>query len=369
MSENWSFVLSRPPIEFNDGVLARAVRGRRVLITGAGGSIGSELSRRVARLNPARLALLDAHEASLWRLRQSLDPATSSAALTYVLADVRDRGKILSVLRRSPADVVFHLAAYKHVALAEENVDQAASVNLVGTLNLIECASETAVRDVVLPTTDKTVNPTSLYGCTKRIIERLVRSAGTGFAGPRLRVARLVNVLGTQGSVVEVFTRQIQDGESLGVTDPAADRYYITMNEAVGFLLGVAAQPVRSGVFLIETGTPIRTVDLARRIHRRLRPAGGTDPSIRITGLKPGERLHEELEYDDEARRPTDFEGIFRLDAPPEAGSVDDWLEELRAIRHNLYEWEPEVLRGYLFELARASRPIRGPSPQLAARE
>lgn len=370
MSENWSFVLSRSPMEFDDDLLRRAVRDRRVLVTGAGGSIGSALSHRIVGLGPERLTVLDAHEASLWRLRQALDPATcAAAAVNYVLADVRERGKIRSVLRRSPVDIVFHLAAYKHVALAEENVDQAAAVNLIGTVNVIECAAETGVREIVLPTTDKTVNPTSLYGCTKRIIERLVRSAGGGYAGPRLRVARLINVLGTQGSVVEVFTRQTQAGQPLAVTDPAADRYYITMNEAVGFLLGVAAQPNPSGVFLIETGAPIRTVDLARRIHRRFRPDGADDPSIQITGLKPGERLHEELEYANEVRHPTDLPGIFRLEAPPEEGSIDDWLEELGALRRNLYEWEPEALRAYLFELSRASHPIRVSSPVLAGRE
>lgn len=373
MSESWTYLLSRPELSFSQTVVTGAVRGQRVLITGAGGSIGTHLAGRIAALKPDRLLLLDSHEASLWRLRQTLGDRTPDAASSagYILADVRDRAKLETTLRRNPTDIIFHLAAYKHVALAEENVDQTVAVNLLGSLNVIESAKANRVRTVVLPTTDKTVNPTSLYGCTKRVLERIARAAaaesppdlvsGASAVGearlPALRVARLVNVLGSQGSVVEVFARQIRRGEPVSVTDAATDRYYITMDEAVSFLLGVAAQADRAGIYGLEAGAPIRTIDLANRIHRQIGSAERASPEIRVIGLQPGERRHEELVYADETRRATSVPGIWALDAPPEEAPFTEWIDELESLRRGLYDWEPSELRAHLFAVIRARRP------------
>ena len=356
MSETWAELLERPEIRFDSAVLGDVVAGRRILITGAAGSVGRALARSVAAWRPESLVLLDWHEASLFHLDQQLASAGSLLADVhprYVLADVGDRRKLEHLLRRQPVDVIFHLAACKHVALGEANPDQAVRVNIGGTLGLVEVAAERQVSTVVYPSTDKAVAPSSLYGATKRIVERSLAAHAAFGRAPALRVARLVNVFGTQGSVIETFARKIRHGESLPITDRHMDRYWITMAEATSLLIAAAGRPRFEGIYLLDVGDPVLIVETTRKLYRLLH--GGGEPNLQIVGGRPGERLHEYLAYDDEDVRSTDLPGLrVAVSQRPTIGP-NAWLAEARRLLDTLYELEPAEIRERVFELAGAT--------------
>src|SRR5579884_3279912 len=291
MTENWSELLCRPEIEIARPILESAVTGRRVLITGAGGSVGSSLSRLVATLGASELVLLDNHEASLARLSQQLASVQGSSSLRFQLADLRDRRKIDRVFRTFRPEVVFHLGAYKHVTLAEDNVDQVVGVNLIGTLNIVAAARASATSSIVYPSSDKAVTPHRIYAASKRIVERILQAYAEECDHPALRVVRLVNVFGTQGSVIEIFLRQIREGIPLSVTDARMDRYWMTMHEATQLLLTVASRPRYEGYYMIDVGKPVPILETVRRLYALVRPTSGT-PTISEIGIRPGERLH-----------------------------------------------------------------------------
>ncbi|HLZ10438.1 MAG TPA: SDR family NAD(P)-dependent oxidoreductase, partial [Chloroflexota bacterium] len=229
MTVRWSSLLDRPEFALPPGQLDSVIGGKTILVTGAGGTVGRELVGLLLKGRPASLVLLDSHEASLARLISDVESGDKSdTVLSFVLADVRDRKKVDATFRRYRCDIVFHLAAYKQVPLAETNIDQVLDVNVLGTSNVFERAADHGVSTFTFPSTDKAVNPFGLYGASKRIVERYLTSfAGTG-TGPTVRVARLVNVFGSQGSVAEIFARQIERGQPIGITDIQMDRYWIT---------------------------------------------------------------------------------------------------------------------------------------------
>ncbi|MBI2942401.1 MAG: polysaccharide biosynthesis protein [Chloroflexi bacterium] len=332
----WDALLPRPALVPDWGPVREAIAGRRVLVTGAGGSIGSALVGLLATLNPDRLTLVDHHEPSLFHQRQRLLAESPGLPGRFVLADVRDGRKMASVLRQNRPDIVFHLAAYKHVPLAEQNVDQVLEANVFATLGLVDLAAEFGVTHFLYPSTDKAVRPPSIYGATKRIVELALRVRAAGGRGsgaaPALRLVRLVNVFGTQGSVVDVFARQIAAGEPLTLTDPAMTRYWITLTEAVYLLAQVGcAGDLPPGIYLFDPGPAVAMGDLARRIAEMLQPGA----SLRLTcvGPRPGERQHEELAYPFETLVPTPYPYVVHAVEPAgwPAPPVDDWLERLRA--------------------------------------
>ncbi|HEX5414027.1 MAG TPA: polysaccharide biosynthesis protein [Chloroflexota bacterium] len=357
MSETWAELLERPEIDFGPNLPREVVAGRRVLITGAGGSVGRALARTVAAADPARLVLLDWHEASLFHLEQALAaqwPSDDRSGPRFLLADVRDRRQMDRLLRHEKVDLIFHLAACKHVALGEANPDQAVSVNIGGTLDLFGVAAERDVSTFVYPSTDKAVNPSSLYGATKRIVERSLPALAEA-SGPNARIIRLVNVFGTQGSVVETFAGLIRAGRPLTITDERMDRYWMTMAEANRLLLAAAERPRFEGIYLLDVGAPVPIVETARKLHRLLR--GGGEPSLRIIGARPGERLHEYLAYPAETVLPTDRPGLL-LAQPARAGhNTTSWLAAVRALIAERYDLEPASVRDRTFELARAATP------------
>lgn len=355
MSETWAELLERLEIEFAPGLPCEVIAGRRVLITGAAGSVGRALARLVATAGPESLTLLDWHEASLFHLEQALsvelaDPSVSRPR--YVLADVRDRRKMDRVLRRDPIDLIFHLAACKHVALGEANPDQAVSVNVGGTLDLFGLAVEHDVATFVYPSTDKAVSPSSLYGATKRVVERSLLALADQ-TGPAVRIVRLVNVFGTQGSVVETFAGLIRAGQSLTITDERMDRYWITMAEANRLLLAAASRPRCEGIYLLDVGAPIPIVETARKIYRIV--AGVGEPTLQIVGARPGERLHEYLAYPNEMLRPTDLPGLQVAIGPEPTIPAATWLAEIRRLTDHLYDLEPAEIRERVFALAGAA--------------
>ncbi|MHB0870327.1 MAG: polysaccharide biosynthesis protein [Chloroflexota bacterium] len=303
-------LLGRPSSPLDLVGAEELIAGRRVLVTGAAGSVGGPLTSQLARLSPASLILLDHHEHSMFRLKQEVGSLLEVPA-RWVLADVRDRRKLEWLFRESRPEVVFHLAAYKHVPLGEENPDQTVEVNLGGTRALMETAAEHGVRRFVYPSSDKAVNPPSVYGSTKRIAERLTQAAerqlSRGFS-----IVRFVNIVGTRGSVIETLSAQIAAGKPITLTDPGMTRYWITMPEATRLLIQTAAAPESGVIHMPDAGAAVNLAEMARHLCGLLAPGRGEYP-VRYIGPRPGERMHEILLSGYESALPTPYPGIVRV--------------------------------------------------------
>jgi FlaA1/EpsC-like NDP-sugar epimerase len=271
--------------------------GSRVLVTGAGGSIGSELCRQIVSFRPAELLLLGHGENSIFSIMKELrEFSTSEIKITPVIADIRDRDRIEKIFKKYKPDVVFHAAAHKHVYLMQENVPEAVTNNVLGTRNLVQLADRLGVKRFVMVSSDKAVNPTSVMGVTKRIAELVVQDISKRSGKPFVTV-RFGNVLGSRGSVVPVFKRQIAVGGPVTVTDPEVKRYFMTIPEAVQLILQAATMGEGGEVFVLDMGEQIKVIDIARDL---IRLSGYTEEEIgiQITGLLPGEKKYEELFYE-----------------------------------------------------------------------
>ena len=297
-----------PPLELIGA--EEQITGRRVAVTGAAGSVGAPLVRLLAKLCPAELLLLDHHEHTLFRLKQELGTRWP-VPIRWVLADVRDRRKLEALFRTVRPEVVFHLAAYKHVPLGEENPDQTANVNLGGTRALIETAADAGVARFVYPSSDKAVNPPSVYGSTKKIAEALTLAADSAFA-PGFSVTRFVNIVGTRGSVIETLCAQVAARKPLTLTDPGMTRYWITMPEATRLLVQTGCAPMSGVVFMADLGPPLNLAEMARHLVRLVAPDLDDCP-IQFIGARPGERMHEILLSATERTEPTAYPGIVRV--------------------------------------------------------
>jgi FlaA1/EpsC-like NDP-sugar epimerase len=341
-------LLRRDPVETDLAAVAELATGETVLVTGAGGSIGSELCRQIARLAPARLVLLGHGENSIFDILNELEVDFPDVCLVPIVADVRDRKRIAAVFNIYKPHAVFHAAAHKHVPLMEENVIEAITNNVFGTRNVVDAALESGCEHFVLISTDKAVRPTSVMGATKRIAELVVQHAATKQERNFVSV-RFGNVLGSRGSVVPTFLRQIRSGGPVTVTHPEMQRYFMTIPEAVQLVLQAGALGRGGEVFLLDMGEPIRIVDIATDLIRLSGLAVGTDIEIRFTGMRPGEKLYEEMFFSAENVLTTDHpkvlrarngilpEGIIRrievLVGAAEAEHPDD---ELRLLLRNL---------------------------------
>jgi O-antigen biosynthesis protein WbqV len=314
-------LLDRPPRRL-DAERARAlIEGKRVLVTGAGGTIGSELVRQALELGPARLILLDASEFNLYALDQSLHEAGAEPVWSAALADVRDRDGLRALFEREKPEVILHAAALKHVPLMEMNPTEAVLTNVGGAINVTTLARESC-ETLVFVSTDKAVNPTNVMGATKRIAERCVHAIAAG-GKARVAVVRFGNVLGSTGSVVPLFERQIEQGGPVTVTHPEMVRYFMTVQEAASLVLRTGTLPETEAgdagqVYVLDMGEPVRIDHLARQLIRLhgLRP--DVDIRIAYTGLRPGEKLSEEIFYDAEAVRATNADGIWAASDPAE---------------------------------------------------
>lgn len=283
---------------------AKSIAGRTVLVTGAGGSIGAELCRQIAFYKPKQLVLLGHGENSIFEIHQELSARFPDLATSAIIADIRDRPRIMDVFSRVAPDVVFHAAAHKHVPLMEQNISEAITNNVFGTANILAASETNQVRHVVLISTDKAVRPISVMGATKRLAELLVMEAArrTGWA---YTVVRFGNVLGSRGSVVPIFQNQIAAGGPVSVTHPEMKRYFMTIPEAVQLVLRAGTLSKGGEVFVLNMGEQIRIVDLAQDIIRLSGLEVGRDIDIVFTGIRPGEKLEEELFLDSEAYEPT----------------------------------------------------------------
>ncbi len=330
------------------------IEGKRVLITGAGGSIGSEIARQVAGSDPAVLVLVDHDETHLH------DAATSiSGETVQVLADIRDRDLIALVFATHRPEIVFHAAAHKHVPLLEAYPCEAAATNVLGTANVIDAAAKSGVERLVFISTDKAVVPSSVMGASKRLGEQLVLSQAP--AHGRHCAVRFGNVLGSRGSVVPTFMRQIAAGGPVTVTDPAMTRFFMSIEESVQLVLQAAALADGGELFMLDMGEPVRIMDLAERMIRLSGRRVGEDIEIEVTGVRPGEKLVETLRAADELAAPTIHPSITRVlpvSIPEErlgAGLVE--MEALTAGRR------PDDVRALLFALvgAGSASGVSGP--------
>jgi FlaA1/EpsC-like NDP-sugar epimerase len=303
-------LLGRAPAPGPDEDVGAFLRGRRVLVTGAGGSIGAELARQALRFGPAELVLLDHAENGLYFVQRELEAAGAAVPVRAVVGELRDAPGLEALFARFRPEVVLHAAAHKHVPLLEDAPREAVLNNVTGTRLLLEAAERHGAAHFVLISTDKAVHPASVMGATKRVCERMVRAASRRGRGSYCAV-RFGNVLGSEGSVVPLFQRQIERGGPVTVTHPEATRYFMTPAEAVRLVLQAAAMGRGGEVFLLDMGEPVRVADLARQLIRLAGLREGEGVEIVYTGLRPGEKLHEELHSRDEHARMTRRERIL----------------------------------------------------------
>jgi FlaA1/EpsC-like NDP-sugar epimerase len=304
-------LLRRDAVETDLAAVAELATSETVLITGAGGSIGSELCRQLARLAPTRLILLGHGENSIFDIFQELSLSFPDVNIIPVIADVRDRGRIQYIFQQYRPHAVFHAAAHKHVPLMEDNVLEAVTNNVSGTRNVVDAAIEVNVQHFVLISTDKAVRPTSVMGATKRIAEQLVQHAAAKHHRNFVSV-RFGNVLGSRGSVVPTFLRQIRAGGPVTVTHPEMRRYFMTIPEAVQLVLQAGALGRGGEVFVLDMGEQIRVVDIATDLIRLSGLEVGADIEIKFTGVRPGEKLYEEMFFTAENVLPTDHPKVLR---------------------------------------------------------
>jgi O-antigen biosynthesis protein WbqV len=317
-------LLNRPQVPLDREGMARLIQGRRVMVTGAGGTIGSELARQVAALGPERLILIDNGEYALWLIDLELAERHPHVARESLLADIRDEARVRDVFDEWRPELVFHAAALKHVPMVEANPLEGLLTNVAGTRHVADAARAVGVLAMVLISTDKAVNPTSVMGASKRLAEMYCQAlditARTSGRGMRCITVRFGNVLGSTGSVVPLFQRQLRHGGPLTVTHPDMQRYFMTVREAVGLVLqasvigaGDAVLPSgeEGGIFVLDMGKPVKIVDLARQMILLAGLAPERDVEIRFTGLRPGEKLHEELFHGKEPPVPTGFPGLL----------------------------------------------------------
>ncbi|MDE2335667.1 MAG: polysaccharide biosynthesis protein [Rhodospirillales bacterium] len=335
-------LLNRAQVPLDREAIARLVQGRRVLVTGAGGSIGSELARQVAGLGPSLLVLLDVSEFALWQVDIELAEQAAQVAREALVADVRDAARMRAVMERVRPELVFHAAALKHVPIVEANAAEGLLTNALGTRNVADAARAAGADAMVLISTDKAVNPTSVMGASKRLAEMYCQAldirSRAAQAGTRFITVRFGNVLGSTGSVVPLFQHQLARGGPLTVTHPDMQRYFMTVREAVGLVLqasvaGCAGETgANGGIFVLDMGAPVKILDLARQMIRLAGLRPDTDVPIRFTGLRPGEKLFEEIFHGQEPPVATDIPGL--LMATPrtaDAALVGRSIEEIAA--------------------------------------
>ena len=313
-------LLFRPQAVLDRDSMRAMLAGKRVLVTGAGGTIGSELVRQISDFGPSHLSLLDNGEYALYSIERELAERHPALPRSAVYADVRDSGRLAQVMAREKPELVFHAAALKHVPVVEEHPDEGALTNVIGTRNVAEACADAGVRAMVQISTDKAVNPTNVMGATKRFAEsycqaRDVVSRRSG-DGTRFLTVRFGNVLGSTGSVVPLFQHQLRNGGPLTVTDPAMTRYFMTVREAVELVLqasalGSAGDLGEGRILVLDMGEPVKILDLARQMIRIAGLQPDVDVKIQFTGVRPGEKLHEELFHAAEKPEPTSAKGIL----------------------------------------------------------
>jgi FlaA1/EpsC-like NDP-sugar epimerase len=306
-------LLERKPIVLDNKLISQQITGKTILITGAAGSIGSEIARQVLSFNPRKVIILDQAETPLHHLTLELNQIITKAKIRTIISDIRNKSSINEVFEKYKPNVVFHAAAYKHVPLMEDNPAQAIFVNVKGTKNLADLSCQYNIESFVMVSTDKAVNPSNVMGASKRIAEKYVQSLHkkqSKHYNTKFITTRFGNVLGSNGSVVPLFTQQIANGGPLTITHPEIIRYFMTIPEACQLVLEAGAMGKGGEIFIFDMGKPVKIIDLAKKMIRLAGFTPDKEIKIEIVGLRPGEKLYEELLNDNSKTLPTHHEKI-----------------------------------------------------------
>lgn len=340
-------LLGREPVKVDLQEIAGYLQDQVVLVTGGGGSIGSELCRQIARFNPKQLLILDIYENGAYDLQMELKRKHPDLPIKVLIASVRDRRRMESIFAAYRPDVVFHAAAHKHVPLMEENPEEAVKNNIFGTLNVAECADKFGTKRFVLISTDKAVNPTNIMGATKRVAELIIQTMNAA-SDTEFVAVRFGNVLGSNGSVIPLFKKQIAEGGPVTVTHPEINRFFMTIPEAVQLVIQAGAMARGGEIFILDMGEPVKIVDLAKDLIRLSGLEPGVDIEIQFTGLRPGEKLYEEVLMAEEGLQATKHEKIFISKPLP----IDETKlrEDLKRL-FNLISSSPSQIRFLIKEL------------------
>ncbi len=333
-SVNLEDLLRRDPVKLDTMQISDYLEGRTIMVTGAGGSIGSETIRQIIRFRPAHIVMIGRGENSLFEFQKELEWRCPEQRISTIIANIQNRGKIERLFQQFRPQVVFHAAAHKHVPLMEENPDECVFTNIIGTRNLIESSLDYSISKFVNISTDKAVNPSSIMGASKRIVEYVVgsgsRRAQDGCAYVSVRFG---NVLGSRGSVVPMFKEQIRRGGPITITHPKMTRYFMTIPEAAQLVLQAAGMSNNGTICVLDMGEPVRILDLANDLIRLSGLEPGEDIEIKYTGVRPGEKLHEELLTAEEGIYASHHEKIYVAN---HAGISD---EELKTLLNRLYDY------------------------------
>ncbi len=340
-------LLRRDAIQTDLAAVRGLAKGRTVLVTGAGGSIGSELCRQLARLEPARLIILGHGENSIFDIQAELLGTFPKLNVVPAIADVRDRTRMHAIFDDCRPFAVFHAAAHKHVPLMEENVVDAITNNIFGTTNVVNAAIDAGVEHFVLISTDKAVRPTSIMGATKRLAERVVQHAAVAH-GRNFVSVRFGNVLGSRGSVVPTFFRQIRAGGPVLVTHPEMRRYFMTIPESVQLVLQAGTLGLGGEVFVLDMGEPVKIIDLATDLIRLCGYEPGKDIELQFTGIRPGEKLYEEMFFHEEHALPTNHPKLLRA---KKAGIPDGLMRRIERLVTATETSDEDELREMLIAL------------------
>jgi FlaA1/EpsC-like NDP-sugar epimerase len=357
--------LGREPVKLETENIRSILEDQVVMVTGAGGSIGSELCRQIAAFNPEKLLLVEQSEVQIFQIEQELIGLGYDGAFVPLVADILDYPRMNSIFEQYRPQVVFHAAAHKHVPMMENSPGEAVKNNSLGTAQVAELALEYEVKRFVLISTDKAINPTSVMGATKRLAEIFLQSLGASQPSvTKFMAVRFGNVLGSSGSVVPIFNKQIAAGGPVRVTHPEVTRYFMTIPEAVGLVLQSAAQGEGGEIFVLDMGKPVKIVDLARQLIELSGLKPDVDIEIEFTGLRPGEKLYEELSHASEDCVPTDHPKIMRfISRPTPLGVV---REQFRELTQTLHLAEPDQLKILLLKAVPEYKPhVKRLLPQL----
>jgi len=350
-------LLGRDPVPMDTKRVRTLVAGKRVLVTGAGGSIGAELCRQIMSLNPRELVLYERYENSLHSIQIELQALVGAPPVHPVIGDIPDRARLEDIMARHRPQLVFHAAAHKHVPLMEINACEAIKNNVLGTQIVASAADRHGVERFVLVSTDKAVNPTSIMGATKRVAELVVQNMA-GRSKTCFTVVRFGNVLGSNGSVVPTFKAQIQAGGPVTVTDPEMRRYFMLIPEAVHLVLQAATLGEQGALYVLEMGEQVKVIDLARNLIRLSGFIPEVEIPISFVGLRPGEKLYEELVGENEKAQPSSVDNIFRvLNGPPLESKY--LLKKIREFEEASAFKDPFFINEWLQEIVPTFHPTK----------